>query len=272
MALPSFGDVRAWLHAPNAASWQRICDLCEYAGHDTFEREFRSYLEHHLLTWPADVARAPSRWVDLWLKGQPVPQLAFARSLVWQDAKMNAAQAQRLAAFEPWQLLASLELANNTLRDMGIDALTAPGTFPQLRRLVLRQNQIGWIGMNDLVESELLSGLEELDLSINHVGDAWSARLLRSGRLGQLRSLDLSWTMASTEAAEALGEMLSQMPALRVVKLGRNPSTLAMAEILLERELLEQLDVLDVAPCAMPEQRRGFYETLARDCGCEVRW
>jgi len=80
-----------------------------------------------------------------------------------------------------------LDLRQNHLGDIGLDALVNSPCLRSLKTLDLRNNGISRVGMECLARSENLAGLETLDVRLNKLGPSWEARLRQCGRLPALR-------------------------------------------------------------------------------------
>lgn len=102
------------------------------------------------------------------------------------------------------QELRELNLAENSLSELGCTQLARWAALATVRTLVLRRNEITSVGLRSLLGSPYLTALEELDLAYNFVGADGARELCESIAVPCLTRLDVSYNHINWHDVAAL--------------------------------------------------------------------
>jgi hypothetical protein len=252
---------------PSLLAWRRICAaLDDGADIDAVDAACAG--------WPADLRRAPGRWLRDLLEGRRQPKLQVTRAidltlqetgvedrLAWTDApelaqativrvldeRLGDEGVERLLGSANFLKIEELALASG-ISDRGARLLAEDERLAGLRCLALFRNQIGADGVAALIARP--SALRRLLLGRNRLGVA-GARVLAGPTGVSLELLDLDCDRMDGEAVQALvGPLLG---GLRILNLSNNPIGLAGCAALAGCHF-NRLEVLYLHGCGLDDE------------------
>ena len=139
-----------------------------------------------------------------------------------------------------------LALPDQGLRDSDLLSLIHHGSFDALTHLDIRNNDLGWLSIAALLESERFPGLQVLHASANALGRDRQLRTLSQVGCPHLQQLDLEANALGGVDTEDLAS-LPQLPQLRGLNLARNQLRDDDITALLRSPLLTTVETLDLA-------------------------
>ncbi len=99
------------------------------------------------------------------------------KSLKMANMEITAVEAIYLSRYPYLEELESLDLRQNFIGDVGLQAIAQSPQFANLKVLDVRNNQITRIGALALAETTLMPLLESVDLRSNKLGKRWEDKL-----------------------------------------------------------------------------------------------
>ena len=195
-AFPGIEDTAAVFYPTAKPRAEFIRVQCELAGDADLPRERREDLlarERDLLTAHRD------EWAEP-LRELAAANIGFSRGL---PGSMTIHAEYFLQNADAIFATAPIRKARISVLE-GIDDLLASSHLRGLNALSLSSNCLGRTCLRALAQSPNVSNLEELDLSNNHFGDASVAELAASEHLGNLKTLILTDTGISGQGARTV--------------------------------------------------------------------
>ena len=110
------------------------------------------------------------------------------KKLEMNALEINAAEATYLSIYPKVNTVEFLDLRQNQLGDIGLEAIAKSKYLINLKELDLRNNQITRLGMQSLMVSPNMKKLIKLDLRLNKMGDKlWLKRLKETGNFPMMK-------------------------------------------------------------------------------------
>ena len=153
-----------------------------------------------------------------------------------------------IGSFLPMKSIRSLDLSDNQINDEALQNLFESEILSGLEELYLQINFLTGKGLSELAQSEKikLKNLKALVISDNRLSDSSIAELLLCSHFKKLVALDVGWNEAGSEAAKALGKTTT-LPNLKKLEMERSYIDEDGIREFVLGELADQLEELDLS-------------------------
>ena len=215
-----FGDLRAELQSrPSARSWWRLCGLLERFDEARLRHEVVPYLQGSLDRFPPALRRAPRRWLERGLRGEPWAPLALVRRLE-VDPQLTAGDPAKLLGHPDLVAIEQLEMGGWRGHDLFAPLLDAPWLESLRRWRISPPEEDGWTFGEFLFNTRgRLHSLTHLDASLCGLDGDDLTLMGDSAPLRGLHWLDLSFNTSIGEYGLERIDWAEAFPELRELRM-----------------------------------------------------
>lgn len=178
MKTSDFGDLRALMNAPYSRQvWEQLCDWVYIWDAQDYKDTVLPYLQGHLHIWDDERRFVPKRWQLRLINGESVQGMEVARSLNlagWTRSRSHMLWGEKtfpetLFTSTQWSHIARLDLSDNVLDELLLDAMATKAHFDALHVLSLSRLELHECSVDDMVSklvyASWVTRLKEIDLS-----------------------------------------------------------------------------------------------------------